>query len=198
MQGHSPERHCARHLRKLAPQAAAGIIDQSGNSNIEVRNCWSLWATKLEFRICFIRRNCGTYRRCGLTQGQENRDLAEIYFRHRADDCPKDSHRGGDRSATKTKDITEDAIVKIRAILDRDYVVEGDLRRNITMNIKRLMDTAATVDSGTVKGCLRGDSGPRRTPVRGRDRSGPQCRAGARRRAWRRSSGPACLRRAIP
>jgi small subunit ribosomal protein S13 len=45
--------------------------------------------------------------------------------------------------ATKTKDITEDAVVKIRAILDRDYVVEGDLRRDITMNIKRLMDTGS-------------------------------------------------------
>jgi small subunit ribosomal protein S13 len=45
--------------------------------------------------------------------------------------------------ATKTKDLTEDAIVKIRAILDRDYVVEGDLRRDITMQIKRLMDTGS-------------------------------------------------------
>ena len=45
--------------------------------------------------------------------------------------------------ATKTKDLTEDAIVKIRAILDRDFVVEGDLRREITMNIKRLMDTGS-------------------------------------------------------
>jgi len=73
--------------------------------------------------------------------------------------------------ATKTRDITEDAIVKIRAILDRDYVVEGDLRRDITMNIKRLMDT------GSYRGLRHRRGLPargQRTKTNARTRKGPK------------------------
>jgi small subunit ribosomal protein S13 len=73
--------------------------------------------------------------------------------------------------ATKTKDITEDAIVKIRAILDRDYTVEGDLRRDITMNIKRLMDTGSYRGLRHRKGLpARGQ----RTKTNARTRKGPK------------------------
>lgn len=73
--------------------------------------------------------------------------------------------------ATKTKDITEDAIVKIRAILDRDYVVEGDLRRDITMQIKRLMDTGSYRGLRHRKGLpARGQ----RTKTNARTRKGPK------------------------
>jgi len=73
--------------------------------------------------------------------------------------------------ATKTKDLTEDAIVKIRAILDRDYTVEGDLRRDITMNIKRLMDT------GSYRGLRHRRGLPargQRTKTNARTRKGPK------------------------
>ncbi|MDA8168594.1 MAG: 30S ribosomal protein S13 [Nitrospiraceae bacterium] len=43
----------------------------------------------------------------------------------------------------RVKDLKDDDIVKIRTILDRDYKVEGDLRREIAMNIKRLQDIGA-------------------------------------------------------
>ncbi|MDA8099150.1 MAG: 30S ribosomal protein S13 [Nitrospiraceae bacterium] len=72
---------------------------------------------------------------------------------------------------TKTKDLTEDAIVKIRAILDRDYVVEGDLRRDITMNIKRLMDI------GSYRGLRHRKGLPvngQRTKTNARTRKGPK------------------------
>ena len=73
--------------------------------------------------------------------------------------------------ATKTKDLTEDAIVKIRAILDRDFVVEGDLRRDITMNIKRLMDTGSYRGLRHRKGLpARGQ----RTKTNARTRKGPK------------------------
>ncbi|MDH4161086.1 MAG: 30S ribosomal protein S13 [Nitrospirota bacterium] len=73
--------------------------------------------------------------------------------------------------ATKTKDLTEDAIVKIRAILDRDYVVEGDLRRDITMQIKRLMDTGSYRGLRHRKGLpARGQ----RTKTNARTRKGPK------------------------
>ncbi len=73
--------------------------------------------------------------------------------------------------ATKTKDLTEDAIVKIRAILDRDHVVEGDLRRDVTMHIKRLMDT------GSYRGLRHRRGLPargQRTKTNARTRKGPK------------------------
>ena len=73
---------------------------------------------------------------------------------------------------------TEDDIAKIREILERDFKVEGDLRREVSMNIKRLMDL----------GCYRGLRHRRKLPVRGqrthtnsRTRKGPK-RSGAKKR----------------
>jgi len=72
---------------------------------------------------------------------------------------------------TKSTNLTESDIVKIRTILDRDYTVEGDLRRDVTMHIKRLMDI----------GSYRGLRHRRGLPVRGqrtktnaRTRKGPK------------------------
>jgi small subunit ribosomal protein S13 len=72
---------------------------------------------------------------------------------------------------TKSNNLTESDIVKIRTILDRDYSVEGDLRRDVTMHIKRLMDI----------GSYRGLRHRRGLPVRGqrtktnaRTRKGPK------------------------
>lgn len=41
---------------------------------------------------------------------------------------------------TRVKDLKDDEIVKIRSVIERDYKVEGELRREIAMNIKKLMD----------------------------------------------------------
>ena len=41
---------------------------------------------------------------------------------------------------TRVKDLSEDEVIRLREVIDRDYVVEGDLRREVQMNIKRLMD----------------------------------------------------------
>jgi small subunit ribosomal protein S13 len=80
----------------------------------------------------------------------------------------------GIEPSTKTKDLTEDAIVKIRSILDRDYVVEGDLRRDITMHVKRLMDT----------GSYRGLRHRKGLPVRGqRSRTNARTRKGPKKSA---------------
>ena len=43
----------------------------------------------------------------------------------------------------RMKDLTEEEVTRIRNIIDKEYEVEGDLRRNVTMNIKRLMDISA-------------------------------------------------------
>lgn len=72
---------------------------------------------------------------------------------------------------TRSDDLTESEVGKIRSIIDSDCTVEGDLRRNQTMNIKRLMDL----------GCYRGLRHRRGLPVRGqktktnaRTRKGPR------------------------
>jgi small subunit ribosomal protein S13 len=70
----------------------------------------------------------------------------------------------------RVNDLTDAEVLQIRETIDRDYAVEGDLRREVAMNIKRLMDL----------GCYRGLRHRRGLPVRGqrthtnaRTRKGP-------------------------
>ncbi len=57
----------------------------------------------------------------------------------------------------RVNDLTEDEIIKIRECIDKSYVVEGDLRRSVSNNIKRLTDL----------GCYRGLRHRNKLPVRG-------------------------------
>ena len=63
----------------------------------------------------------------------------------------------GIESDRRVSDLTENEIIQIREAIDRDYLVEGDLRREVAMNIKRLMDL----------GCYRGLRHRKGLPVRG-------------------------------
>ena len=79
--------------------------------------------------------------------------------------------RAGIPPTKKTEELTENDIKKIREILEGEYKVEGDLRREVQMNIKRLMDL----------GCYRGLRHRRGLPVNGqrthtnaRTRKGPR------------------------
>ena len=79
--------------------------------------------------------------------------------------------RAGVDLATRTKDLSEEQTRAIREIIESNYKVEGDLRREVTMNIKRLMDL----------GCFRGLRHRKGLPVRGqrthtnaRTRKGPK------------------------
>ena len=74
--------------------------------------------------------------------------------------------------ATKVKDLTEDQTVRIRNIITRDGMVEGDLRKAVSMDIKRLMEI----------GCYRGMRHRRGLPVRGqRTHTNARTRKGPRR-----------------
>jgi len=74
--------------------------------------------------------------------------------------------------ATKTDELTDDDIQKIRRVIDQDYKVEGDLRREITLNIKRYVDL----------GCYRGLRHRRNLPARGqRTHTNARTRKGPRR-----------------
>ena len=51
--------------------------------------------------------------------------------------------KAGIESQRRVSDLTDQEVLKIRELIDSDYKVEGDLRRDISMNIKRLMDLAS-------------------------------------------------------
>ena len=72
---------------------------------------------------------------------------------------------------TRTRDLTEDEVIKLRELVDKNVVVEGDLRRECSLNIKRLVEI----------GCYRGRRHRLGLPVRGqntknnaRTRKGPR------------------------
>lgn len=85
----------------------------------------------------------------------------------------------GISSDTRVRDLTEEEIARLRDRIDKSYKVEGDLRREVTMNIKRLIEI----------GCYRGIRHRRGMPVRGqntknnsRTRKGPKRTVGIRRK----------------
>lgn len=87
--------------------------------------------------------------------------------------------KAGINPDTRVKDLTEDEAGKIRKIIEQDYVVEGDLRRETSMNIKRLMEI----------GSYRGIRHRRGLPVRGqktktnaRTRKGPKKTVGRKKK----------------
>ena len=81
---------------------------------------------------------------------------------------------------TRCKDLTEDEVAKLREVIENDYLVEGDLRREVSLNIKRLMEI----------GSYRGIRHRRGLPVRGqntktnaRTRKGPKKTVGRKKKA---------------
>ena len=82
----------------------------------------------------------------------------------------------------KTEDLTEGDIKRIRELLETEYKVEGDLRREVQMNIKRLMDL----------GCYRGLRHRKGLPVNGqRTHTNARTRKGPRKGVLARSGGAA-------
>ena len=78
-------------------------------------------------------------------------------------------HKAGISPDVPARDLTEDEVARIAALLDKDYVVEGQLRRQLNQNIGRLRDI----------GCYRGIRHRRGLPVRGqRTRTNARTRKG--------------------
>jgi small subunit ribosomal protein S13 len=81
-------------------------------------------------------------------------------------------NRTGVDADTRCRDLTEAEVARLREVIDRDFVVEGDLRREVAMNIKRLQEI----------GSYRGLRHRRGLPVRGqRTRTNARTRRGTRR-----------------
>jgi small subunit ribosomal protein S13 len=81
--------------------------------------------------------------------------------------------------ATRVRDLTEEEVVRLREFIDKNLKVEGDLRREVAQNIKRLMEI----------GCYRGLRHRKGLPVRGqrthtnaRTRKGPRRQIGAKKK----------------
>jgi small subunit ribosomal protein S13 len=88
----------------------------------------------------------------------------------------------------RVKDLTEDQVNRLRRVIEGKYRVEGDLKRQVSMNVKRLMDI----------GCYRGLRHRRGLPVRGqrtstnaRTRKGPRRTVGVKRSAKASPTGKA-------
>ena len=88
----------------------------------------------------------------------------------------------------RVKDLTEDQVNKLRRVIEGNYRIEGDLKRQVSMNVKRLMDI----------GCYRGLRHRRGLPVRGqrtstnaRTRKGPRRTVGVKRSAKASPTGKA-------
>ena len=88
--------------------------------------------------------------------------------------------KAGINPDTRVKDLTEEEAGRIRKIIDEEYLVEGDLRREVSLNIKRLMEI----------GSYRGIRHRRGLPVRGqntktnaRTRKGPKKTVGRKKKA---------------
>ncbi len=83
--------------------------------------------------------------------------------------------------STRVKDLTEVEVGRLREIIDREYKVEGDLRREVQLNIKRLMDI----------GCYRGLRHRRGLPVRGQStKTNARTRKGPRRTVAGKKKAP--------
>ncbi|OIO72734.1 MAG: 30S ribosomal protein S13 [Zetaproteobacteria bacterium CG1_02_53_45] len=80
--------------------------------------------------------------------------------------------KAGISADLRVKDLSDDDVAKIRTVIDAEYTVEGDLRREVIMNIKRLTDL----------GCYRGLRHRKGLPVRGqRSKTNARTRKGPRR-----------------
>ncbi len=80
--------------------------------------------------------------------------------------------KAGVDAETRVKDLSDEDVAKIRGVIDSDFTVEGDMRRTVTMNIKRLTDL----------GTYRGLRHRRGLPVRGqRSKTNARTRKGPRR-----------------
>ena len=80
---------------------------------------------------------------------------------------------------TRVRDLTDDEISKLRETLDKEYIIEGDLRRDISMNIKRL------IEIGSYRGRRHRSGLPvrgQRTKTNARTRKGPTKTVGVQRK----------------
>ena len=102
---------------------------------------------------------------------QTGLDRSDLYLRYRSDPLALDSRQAGVEETVKVKDLTEDEARKIRQVIQDEGRVEGDLRKEIGQNIRRL------IEIGSYRGIRHRRSLPargQRTHTNARTRKGPR------------------------
>ena len=99
----------------------------------------------------------GSYSRRKHSDEQARYHCASIHSWHRRQEAEEICEKVSIPAERRVAQLTDAEVLQIRETIDRDYLVEGDLRREVSMNIKRLMDL----------GCYRGLRHRRQLPVRG-------------------------------
>ena len=119
------------------------------------------------------------YFRCGHSAGQADLGEPHLYLWRRPDQQPSDSQEAGIDLQRRAKEMTEEELAKIIGIIDRDFLVEGALRRAIQQNIARLRDIGATAATGIAGRfrCAASARGATPAPARVRARRWPVRRA---------------------
>src|SRR5262245_66579363 len=155
VQGHSAQGRRAGHLREPAPQAAPGLTQGEDRRMARVAGVDLPRDKRGEVALTYI---------FGIGRSSARRILS----------------RAGVDLNRRVREWTEDESARVREVIDREQRVEGDLRREVTMNIKRLMDIGSYRGVRHRKGLpLRGQ----RTHTNARTRKGPRRGVGIRKKA---------------
>jgi small subunit ribosomal protein S13 len=103
----------------------------------------------------------------------ENR--ADLHPRHRPHQGPEITAKLGITRERRVQDLSDQEVLQIRETIDAGHTVEGDLRRTVAMNIKRLMDLASYRGLRTARACRSAASArtPMRAPARARPSRSP-------------------------
>ena len=112
----------------------------------------------------------GAYRRRQHSDQQAGRDIVDLHPRYRRTKARQIRETVGLPPEKRVSQLSDAEVIRIREVIDGDYMVEGDLRREVAMNIKRLMDL------GTYRGLRHRRGLPvrgQRTHTNARTRKGP-------------------------
>ena len=115
-----------------------------------------------------VQQKYGSYSWCRPASREADRNWTDLYLRYWKNDILAAT---GVNPDVRVKDMDEDDVTKLRDYIDKNFVVEGDLRRDVALDIKRLIEI----------GCYRGVRHRKGLPVRGqrtktnaRTRKGPK------------------------
>ena len=147
VQGHPAQGRRANHLRERAPQAAPGLTRRRERIGVWHARGWS-----------------------GSARDKRGEVVLDVHPGHRALVGSAHPHARGVDMNRRVREWTEDETARVREVIEREQRVEGDLRREVTLNIKRLMDIGSYRGVRHRKGLpVRGQ----RTHTNARTRKGP-------------------------
>jgi hypothetical protein len=117
----------------------------------------------------------GTYRWRQYPNQQARRHRAAVHPRHWLGQGSGNHRQGEHPEERRVNELSDAEVLQIRETIDRDYQVEGDLRREVSMNIKRLMDLGSYRGLRHRAACRSAASArtPMRAPARARQRPSP-------------------------